>query len=103
MQKIVTIKYPSLSQEVFDDLLEAIFDEHGPFRLWGNPIRLGPKKVHIYGALRKSCVPVNIEITECRIVIMCIQQTERSDCVEKLTVNLKRYFESHNVRCVIPG
>jgi len=96
MQKIVTIKYSPLSQEMFDDLLESILDEHGPFRLWGNPIHLGPRKVHIYGAKRGEWIPINIEITDSRVVIL-FTQTEKSDCVNVLTSHFKRYFESRNI------
>jgi len=57
-----------LSQRQFDELVEAICGEGA--RFWGNPIALGPHKVHIYGVDKQVWRPVSIEITDSFIVVI---------------------------------
>ena len=37
--------------------------------LWGEPLRLGPAKWHVYGAWKRFWVPVNVEFTDLHITV----------------------------------
>jgi hypothetical protein len=52
-----------LSQATFDRWVQLAFQKRNRFKLWGDPIRLGPSKVHVYGADRHLWQPINLEIT----------------------------------------
>jgi hypothetical protein len=57
-----------ISKSTFERWVSMAFRKRNAFKLWGNPIRLGPTKVHVYGADRHLWQPINLEITAERVV-----------------------------------
>ncbi len=83
----------ALSQETFDTFIEATFRRaQGRFRLWGNPIPLGPRKVHVYGLDRHLWQPVFLEITEHHIVAILPRGT-CGNTVHRLVTNVQQYLD----------
>jgi hypothetical protein len=41
-----------LSEATFNRWVILAFQKRNQFRLWGDPVQLGPTKVHVYGADR---------------------------------------------------
>lgn len=53
-----------LGQATFDSFITHVFKRRAnKFRLWGNPISLGPRKVHVYGLDRHLWQPIHLDIT----------------------------------------
>lgn len=86
-----------LSEALFNVRLVGVFEHKtDPFQLWGNPIRLGPTKVHVYGADRGTWTPVNIELTESGCVLMCPQaKSEKcaADIRSRFARNILKYID----------
>src|SRR4030042_2800073 len=53
----------SLSKATFNRWVQKAFQKRNRFKLWGDPIRLGPTKVHVYGADRHLWQPINLALT----------------------------------------
>ncbi len=71
---IIKFKEP-LSLATFDRMIQLAFQRRNRFKLWGQPIRLGPGKVHVYGADRHLWQPINLELTTTGMVAMLPQNT----------------------------
>jgi hypothetical protein len=82
-----------LRQEVFDQWIASTFGRpRNRFRLWGNPIRLGPAKVHVYGLDRHLWQPLFLELTASG----CTAVLPRGTCgntVHRLVTNIQRYLD----------
>lgn len=74
-----------LSKETFDYWIKSIFDLFG---LWGNPIRLGPRKVHVYGVDKHSWKPIFLEHL---VAIMPNGICENT--IHRLICNIQRYID----------
>jgi hypothetical protein len=91
----VTIRFQGegLRQEVFDRWVGSTFTPSGNrFRLWGNPIHLGPTKVHVYGVDRHLWRPLFLEIT----AEGCMAIVPKDTCgntVHRLVTNIQRYVD----------
>lgn len=79
-----------LTKATFDCWIGLAFNKRNVFRLWGDPIRLGPTKVHVYGADRHLWQPINLEITENRMVAILPQGT-CGNTFHRLVTNIQRY------------
>jgi hypothetical protein len=80
----------SLSPATFDRWISLAFRKRNVFRLWGNPIRLGPTKVHVYGADRHLWQPINLEMTKSRLVAILPKGT-CGNTFHRLVANVQRY------------
>ncbi len=60
----------SLYKEDFDSLVKLMFAPDSSFGLWGNPIRLGPRKIHVYGVDKNVWKSIFIELTDRHLVIL---------------------------------
>ena len=91
----ITLKFDKkLSQEEFDALVQEMFAKgENQFELWGNPIQLGPRKVHVYGADRKTLQPVWFEVTPSYIVMVAKKDACR-DIGGKIARNLCRFLSA---------
>ena len=94
----VTLEFADpLSQAAFDNFIHATFQrENNPFRLWGNPIKLGPRKVHVYGLDRHLWQPLHLEITDKRIVIILPAGT-CGNSIHRLVTNVQQFLDP-NIR-----
>jgi len=90
----VTLQFQEpLSQEVFDNFIESTFNRpNGKFRLWGNPIFLGPRKAHVYGIDRHLWQPIFLEITD-RQIVAIIPQGTCGNSVHRLVTNVQQYLD----------
>jgi len=82
-----------LTKEVFDGWIGSTFRPAGnQFRLWGNPIWLGPTKVHVYGVDRHLWRPLFLEITAKGCVAIVPKET-CGNTVHRLVTNVQRYVD----------
>jgi len=79
-----------LSEATFNRWVEKAFQKRGPFKLWGDPIRLGPTKVHVYGADRHLWQPINLELTA-KGVVAILPQGTCGNTFHRLVTNIQRY------------
>lgn len=86
---IVNFDQP-LSNSTYNNWIEKAFQKRNAFQLWGEPIRLGPTKVHVYGADRHLWQPINLEVTEKHLVAVLPRGT-CGNTFHRLVANLQRY------------
>jgi len=79
-----------LSKATFDRWIQLGFQRRNRFRLWGDPIRLGPTKVHVYGADRHLWQPINLEITSKQLVAILPVGT-CGNTFHRLVTNIQQY------------
>jgi hypothetical protein len=79
-----------LTKKTFDRWMALAFQKKNQFRLWGEPIRLGPTKVHVYGADRHLWQPINLELTTKGMVAILPQGT-CGNTFHRLVTNIQRY------------
>jgi len=79
-----------LSEATFNRWVNLAFQKRNQFRLWGDPIRLGPRKVHVYGADRHLSQPINLEMTSDRVVAIHPKGT-CGNTFHRLVTNVQRY------------
>ncbi len=80
----------TLSPATFDRWIQMAFQKRNRFKLWGDPIRLGPTKVHIYGADRHLWQPINLELTAGGVVAILPQGT-CGNTFHRLVANVQQY------------
>ena len=90
----VVLKFSEpLPKNVFDTFIQATFGrEINRFRLWGDPIRLGPTKVHVYGVDRHIWQPIFLEITDKQITVIVPRGT-CGNSVHRLITNVQQYLD----------
>ena len=86
---VVHFKDP-ISAATFRHWVARAFQKRNRFRLWGEPIWLGPTKVHVYGADRHLWQPINIEMTEKSLVAFLPQNT-CGNTFHRLVTNIQAY------------
>lgn len=79
-----------LNESTFNRWMELAFKKRGVFRLWGDPVRLGPTKVHVYGADRHLWQPINLELTNHGIVAILPTGT-CGNTFHRLVTNIQRF------------
>jgi hypothetical protein len=82
-----------LPEATFNRWVALAFQKRNQFRLWGDPIRLGPRKVHVYGADRHLWQPINLEITANRVVAILPKGT-CGNTFHRLVTNIQRYVSA---------
>jgi hypothetical protein len=87
---IVRFEEP-LSTATFDRWIQLAFQKRNRFKLWGNPIRLGPTKVHVYGADRHLWQPINLEITS-RELVAILPFGTCGNTFHRLVANIQHYI-----------
>ncbi len=80
-----------LSEATFNRWVSLAFQKRNQFRLWGDPIRLGPTKIHVYGADRHLWQPINLEMTASRVVAILPKGT-CGNTFHRLVTNVQRYL-----------
>jgi len=90
----VTIKFAEpLTKETFEYWIHSTFKRpNNRFRLWGNPILLGPKKVHVYGVDKHLWKPIFLEITD-KHVIAIVPKGTCGNTIHRLICNIQRYID----------
>jgi len=80
----------ALSEPTFNRWVQMAFRKGNLFKLWGDPIRLGPTKVHVYGADRHLWQSINLEITSKGLVAILPQGT-CGNTFHRLVTNIQHY------------
>lgn len=87
---IVSFEGESLNEATFKQWISRAFRKNNVFRLWGDPIWMGPTKIHVYGADRHLWQPLNLEITEKGMVAILPKGT-CGNTFHRLVANIQRY------------
>jgi len=83
----------TLSKETFDYWISSTFGRiNNRFRLWGNPISLGPKKVHVYGVDKHLWKPIFLEITDKHLTAIVPKGT-CGNTIHRLICNIQKYID----------
>ena len=83
----------ALSQSTFETFVRATFSrKHSRFGLWGDPVRLGPTKVHVYAVDRHIWQPLFLEITDKQIVAIVPNGT-CGNTINRLVTNVQQYLD----------
>jgi len=90
---VVIMFEQELSQDKFDNFIYLTFDKKkGPFRLWGQPIRLGSRLVHIYGIDMHLWQEIYLEMTPKQFTLILPDGT-CGNTVHRLVTNIQRYLD----------
>lgn len=82
-----------LGKETFDYWIKSTFGRiNNRFRLWGNPIILGPKKVHVYGVDKHLFKPIFLELTD-KHLIAIVPKGTCGNTIHRLICNIQRYID----------
>jgi len=79
-----------LSPSTFKRWVALALRKGNRFRLWGDPIWMGPTKVHVYGADRHLWQPINIEMTDSSLIAILPQGT-CGNTFHRLVTNVQAY------------
>jgi len=82
--------HEKLSLDTFNRWVSLAFTKRNPFRLWGQPMRLGPTKVHVYGADRHLWQPLNLELTDKGLTAILPEGT-CGNTFHRLVTNIQHY------------
>jgi hypothetical protein len=90
----VTLEFdPPLDVPTFQNFVTTTFERgQGPLRLWGNPIHLGEKKVHVYGIDLHLWQRIYLDLTPKRFVVVLPRGT-CGNTVHRLVTNTQRYLD----------
>ena len=89
----VTFIFPNpLEITTFQSFVETTFIRgQGPFRLWGDPIKLSDQKVHVYGIDLHLWQQIYLELTPSRFIVILPQGT-CGNTIHRLISNIQRYL-----------
>jgi len=90
---IIKFRKP-LSKETFDYWIKSIFCRiNNRFELWGNPIILGPKKVHVYGVDKHLWEPIFLELTDKHLIAIVPNKETWRNTIHRLICNVQKYID----------
>jgi len=90
---LTVLFHEPLDQDTFDHFISSTFQRvRNRFRLWGNPIKLGPKKVHVYGLDQHLWQPIFLEITDKHLMAIVPKGT-CGNTIHRLVTNIQRYLD----------
>lgn len=90
----VTINFGEpLSKQTFDYWIKSTFGRlNNKFRLWGNPIVLGPTKVHVYGVDKHLWKQIFLELTD-KHLIAIVPKGTCGNTIHRLICNIQKYID----------
>ncbi len=91
---LVTFAFSTpLSLDVFWRFIDLTFERgRGPFRLWGNPIRISDTQVHVYGVDLHLWQEIYLDMSPVRFLLVLPEGT-CGNTVHRLASNLKRFID----------
>ncbi|MDR1284204.1 MAG: hypothetical protein LBK99_25810 [Opitutaceae bacterium] len=89
--------HDTLNEPTFNRWVSLAFRKRNQFRLWGEPVRMGPTKVHVYGADRHLWQPINLEMTAHGLTAILPQGT-CGNTFHRLVTNIQRFVCPQNRR-----
>jgi hypothetical protein len=81
----------SLDLATFERWIAVLRRKNNRFRLWGNPIKLGEGKVHIYAVDNHLWQPIDLEITRDHLYALLPAGT-CGNTIHRLVTNLQRFI-----------
>ena len=82
-----------LPQDTFEKFITATFQRRqNRFGLWGDPIVLGPSKVHVYALDRHLWQQLFIEITPQQMIVL-IPRGTCGNSIHRLVTNVQQYLD----------
>jgi len=81
-----------LDLDTFERWMGALRRKNNRFRLWGNQIKLGSGKVHIYGVDNHLWQPIDLEITQ-RHLYALLSPGTCGNTIHRLVTNIQRYVD----------
>ncbi|MCL4237087.1 MAG: hypothetical protein KJ047_02465 [Anaerolineae bacterium] len=89
----ITFRFPEpLALGTFQGFVEATFERgKGPFRLWGNPLRLSDRKVHVYGLDLHLWQRIFLELTPSGFTAILPKHT-CGNTIHRLVSNIQRFI-----------
>lgn len=89
----ITFTFPEpIEMPTFQNFIITTFEKNrGPLRLWGNPIWLDERKVHVYGVDLHLWQRIYLELTPSRFVLVLPKGT-CGNTVHRLISNIQRYI-----------
>ena len=89
-----------LRPDVFNRFVESVFvNHHREFGLWGNPLRLGPTKVHVYALDRHVSQQLFFEIME-RSILVVLPSGTCGNSIHRLVTNVQQFLDPGVRACV---
>lgn len=90
----VVLEFPEpLPQHKFHLFIEKTFERGvGPFRLWGDPLVINERQVHVYGLDLHLYQQLFLDLTPGRFVVIVPQGT-CGNTVHRLITNVQRYLD----------
>lgn len=89
----VLIKFSEeLEITTFERWIAALRRRNNRFRLWGNPIKLGPGKVHIYAVDNHLWQPIDLEITQDHLYALLPSGT-CGNTIHRLVTNIQQFID----------
>ena len=89
--KTMVIKFGKLIDK--EELVRIFGRVNNRFKIWGNPMRLGPNKIHIYGVDKHSWKSIWLELTDEHLVAVMFDD----DCMDvfyRLVCNIQRDIDA---------
>jgi len=81
-----------LEQATFDRWMAVLRRKNNRFRLWGNPIEMGPGKVHLYAVDHHLWQTIDLEITREHLYALLPSGT-CGNTIHRLVANIQRFVD----------
>jgi len=81
-----------LELATFERWIASLRRKNNRFRLWGNPIDMGPGKVHIYAVDNHLWQPIDLEITQDHLYALLPSGT-CGNTIHRLVANIQRFVD----------
>lgn len=81
-----------LESVTFDRWITSLRRKNNRFRLWGNPISVGPGKVHLYAVDNHLWQPIDLEITR-RHLYALLPSGTCGNTIHRLVTNVQRFVD----------
>lgn len=81
-----------LALTTFDRWITSLRRKNNRFRLWGNPLEMGPGKVHFYAVDNHLWQPIDLEITTTHLYAILSSGT-CGNTIHRLVTNVQRFID----------
>jgi len=83
-----------IDQSVFNNFIDKVFVKgYGNFRLWGEPIKISPGKIHVYGLDLHLWQEVFLELTP-ETFVLILPEGACGNTINRFITNIQHYLET---------